>query len=148
VNEIRDEDLYNETIHAFLRLHRYLRRYSRRIRDEGISGRKMSALRLLAESGPKTIGQLGEYLAIGDSTTSEMVTQLAALGYVTRVRSASDQRVVHVDLSAAGRSFADQAPLGGIPLLRERLRSLPRERLTTVCDTLLLLQDLLGIDQS
>ena len=77
-----------------------------------------------------------------------MVTQLAALGYVTRARSALDQRVVHVELTAAGRSFADQAPLGGIPLLRERLRSLPRERLSTVHDTLRLLQDLVGIDQA
>jgi DNA-binding MarR family transcriptional regulator len=141
-----DNTLYSETVHAFLRVHRFLRRYSRRIREEGISGRKMSALRFLVDGGPRTVGQLGDYLAISDSTASEMVSQLSALGFVSRSRSTVDQRVVHVAATSAGRAFAVQAPLGGIPLLRERLRTLPRERLIAVRDAFEELAQLLEID--
>ena len=143
---MRDKDLealYNETIHSFLGLHRYLRRYSRRIRAEGISGRKMSALRLLVDSGPRTIGQLSDYLAISVSSASELVTQLSGLGYVTRTRSETDQRVVRVTLTDAGREFALRAPLGGIPLLRERLRTVPPGELAAIRNTFARLSQLL-----
>lgn len=142
----RDSDLYSETIHAFLRLHRYLRKYSRRIHDKGISGRKLSALRYLLEAGPRTVGQLSDYHDISDSSASEMVAQLCRLGHVTRTRSDPDQRVVVVELTAEGREFARLAPLGGIPLLRERLRALPPDRLSTIRDVLRELQRLVEID--
>ena len=142
----RDRDLYRETIHAFLRLHRYLRRYSRQIRDEGISGRKMSALRYLLDAGPRTVGQLSDYHDISDSSASEMVAELCRLGYVTRTRSEADHRVVLVDLTGQGREFAQRAPLGGIPLLRERLRGLPAEQLSIVRGALGDLLHLLEID--
>jgi len=144
--DIPAEPLYNQTIHAFLRLHRFLRRYSRQIREEGISGRKMSALRFLAETSPRTVGQLGDYLAISDSTTSGMVAKLCELGFVTRRRSEADQRVVLVTVTDEGREFAARAPLGGIPLLRERLRTLPPERLSAIRDTFAELTRLLDID--
>ena len=140
-----DAGLYTDTIHRFLQLHRYLRKYARRVREEGISGRKMSALRFLMETGPQTIGQLGAYLYISDSNTSEMVGQLENLGYVTRTRSEEDNRVVLADLTEAGREFAQNAPLGGIPLLRERLKTLPQPRLAVISDALTDLVELLEI---
>jgi DNA-binding MarR family transcriptional regulator len=138
------DTLYNDTIRSFLGLHRYLRRYSRQIREEGISGRRMSALRLLLDSGPRTVGQLSDYLAVSVSTASEMVTRLSGLGYVARTRSEHDQRVVHVRLTNAGRDFALRAPLGGIPLLRERLRTLPPDELVAIRATFVQLNRLLG----
>jgi DNA-binding MarR family transcriptional regulator len=140
-----DTALYTETIHRFLQLHRYLRRYARRIRAEGISGRKVSALRYLLEAGPRTIGQLGRYHCVNDSSASEMVAQLERLGYVARTRSQADQRVVLVDLTESGRAFALNAPLGGIPLLRERLRALSPERLSVINEALTDLVQLLEI---
>jgi len=141
----QDTPQYIDTIHKFLALHRYLRRYSRRIRAEGIGGRKVSALRYLLETGPRTIGQLSDYHYISDSSASEMVAELVRLGYVTRTRSESDQRFVLVDLTEAGREFAQDAPLGGIPLLRERLRALPPERLALINQALTDLNQLLEI---
>ena len=138
--------LYSDTVHQFLKLHRYLRKYARHVREGGISGRKMSALRYVLETGPRTIGQLGAYHYISDSSASEMVGQLEELGYVTRTRSEEDNRVVLVDLTQAGRKFAQDAPLGGIPLLRERLKTLPPRRLTVISDALTDLVELLEID--
>ena len=69
-------DLYLDSIHKFLQIHRYLRTYSHLIRSVGISGRKVAALRYLREVGPRTIGQLSRYHYISDSSTSEMIADL------------------------------------------------------------------------
>jgi len=137
-----DCDLYADTIHNMLQFHRTLFLYSRRMQIAGITGRKLAALRYLLEAGPRTIGELRDYHHISDSTTSEMMTQLEQSGYVTRSRSAVDNRVVVVELTRTGREFAQNAPLGGIPLLREKLREMTPERLAVIDQAL---TDLLSI---
>ena len=141
----QDETLYLEAIHKLLSLYRYLRKYSRRMHEKGISGRKVATLRYLLEAGPGTIGQLRDYLYISHSTTSELVARLAKKGYVTRTRSAADNRVVIVDLTPPGREIAEQTPPGGIPLLRERLKSLPPERLAVIDEAMTEMLHLLEI---
>jgi DNA-binding MarR family transcriptional regulator len=131
VNET-EQHLYAETIHKVLRFHRALFLYSRRMHITGISGRKVAALRYLIEAGPRTIGELRDYHHISDSTTSEMMAQLERSGFVTRTRSEADNRVVVVEITQSGREFAENAPLGGIPLLRERLKALAPERLKII----------------
>lgn len=141
----QDETLYLETIHKFLTLYRYLRKYSRRLHEEGISGRTVAALRYLLEAGPATIGQLHDYLFISHSTTSELVARLVKMGYVTRTRSDADNRVVIVDLTPPGREIAGQTSLGGIPLLREQLKTLPPERLAVINEAMTEMLHLLEI---
>ena len=135
-----------ETIHEFLALLRRLRRYGRSMREVGLGGRKVSALRRLLQAGPLTVGQLRDYLYISDSSTSEMIHGLEQAGYVKRTRSEQDNRVVIVTLTPTGRSVAERIPLGGIPLLRERLKAVPPAKLELVRQALSELQGLLGED--
>jgi DNA-binding MarR family transcriptional regulator len=128
----QDETAHLDVIHKFLTLYRYLRKYSRRLHEQGISGRTVAALRYLLEAGSATIGQLHDYLYISHSTTSELVARLEKSGYVTRTRSAADNRVVIVALTPSGREIAGRTSLGGFPLLRERLKTLPPERLAII----------------
>lgn len=141
----RDQDLFTETIHAFLSVYRYLRQYARQMHAEGLSGRQISTLRYLLEAGPRTIGQLRDYLYLGDSSTSELVSNLEQAGHVTRARSEADNRVVVVTLTPAGREAALRTPLRGIPLLREKLKALPPERLVRVREVMAELEALLEI---
>ena len=136
---------YRETIQQFLHLYRYLRGYGRRLQQEGISGRKISMLRYLIEAGPLTVGQLSDYLCIGDSSTSSLISWLEDRGYVTRTHSKADNRVVMVDITPSGNEIAQQTPLGGIPLLREALTTLPPDRLAVVHEALVTLNEVLGI---
>jgi MarR family transcriptional regulator, organic hydroperoxide resistance regulator len=124
--------LFLKTIHRFLNVYRYLRKYSREIQTQGLSGREVSTLRYLLDAEPVTIGQCRDYLYISDSSTSELVAHLEQAGHVTRARSQSDNRAVLVSLTAQGRKAARTLPLAGIPLLRERLRTLPPERLARI----------------
>ena len=144
--ELDTTTLYNDAIHKFLQIHRYIRKYAHRIRSVGISGRRVAALRHLLEGGPQTIGQLSTYFYISDSSTSEMVADLERLGLARRTRSTADNRVVLVEVTPDGQRLVKNAPLGGISLLRERLKGLPAERLTRIDDALTDLVQLLEIE--
>lgn len=146
VMDTQGEALYLETIQTFLTVYRYLRQYSRQLHSEGFSGRKIATLRYLLEAEPLTIGQLRDYLYISDSTTSELVAKLEDAGCVQRTRSVEDNRVVLVSLTPSGRESAQNAPLGGIPLLRERLKALPPERLAMIHKALAEIKQILEID--
>jgi len=139
------ENAYTETIHKFLTVYRHLRQYSRQRHEEGISGRKLSALRYL-EAGSRTVGQIRDYLYISDSSASELLAGLDRMGYVTRSRSDVDNRVVIVDLTPAGRDLVGKTPLGGVSLLRERLRTLPHGRLLVINEAMTEMLTLLEID--
>ena len=138
-----NERLYRETIQEFLSLYRYLRHYGWQMQQEGISGRKISTLRYLVEAGALTVGQLADYLCINDSSASTTIADLKHRGYVTRTRSPEDNRVVLVEVTDRGRELAARTPLGGIPLLREVLKTVPPERLAQVHEALEMMNELL-----
>ena len=138
-----NERLYRETIQEFLSLYRYLRHYSRQMQEEGISGRKISTLRYLVEAGALTVGQLADYLCINDSSASTTIADMQKKGLVTRTRSPDDNRVVLVEVTDRGRELAARTPLGGIPLLREVLKTVPPERLAQVHEALEMMNELL-----
>ena len=145
--EDQSQALYTETINGFLRVYRYLRRASRGLHEAGVSGRKVAALRYLLEAGPRTVGQLRRYLYIGVSSTSELLARLEETGHVTRTRSAQDNRKVIVELTPSGREVAQRTPLHGMPLLRERLKTLPPDKLTRIHDAMQDILELLEIER-
>lgn len=90
-----------------------------------MSGRQIATLRYLRENGPCTMGDLSSYLFINESGTSEHVAKLEKAGLVKRTRSQSDNRIVEASVTEKGKKFARSAPIGGVPLLREKLKGLP-----------------------
>lgn len=53
------------------------------------------------------VGEIINLLLLPQSTISHQVKRLEALGYITRSRSGTDQRVVRVELTATGRLVAE-----------------------------------------
>ena len=143
----KNDAAYVETLHAFLKFFRYLRRNSRQIHHSGQSGRQLSTLRYLLDSGPVTMGHLSDYLYITESSTTELVAKLEEAGLAARERSRRDNRVVEVALTSAGKRLAKTTELGGIPLLRERLESLPQHELGEVRRVFDRLNELLGVEE-
>jgi DNA-binding MarR family transcriptional regulator len=67
----------------------------------------------LWEYGRLSVRRLADLLALDPATVSPLLKRLEALGYVTRERSTSDERVVEVALTDAGRdlrSYAETIP--------------------------------------
>jgi DNA-binding MarR family transcriptional regulator len=141
-----DEPLSDQVFHQFLALLRHRRQYARQIETEqGIKPRDFSVLRFLLDSGPATVSQVQAFLHNSPSTTSALIAQLEEAGYVSRRRSDEDNRVVIVSLEPAGQTIAEQAPFGGLPLLRRRLAHLPETRLEQIKDVLAELMQLMEV---
>ncbi|MEM7131495.1 MAG: MarR family transcriptional regulator [Chloroflexota bacterium] len=136
-----------EAIHKFLQINRYLRSYARQIHKEGVRPRQLAVLRFLMDAGEVTVGQVQAYLYNSASTTSAIIAKLEEAGYVTRSRSVEDNRVVVVNLTEAGRSIVEHVPLGGIPLLRNKIGELSGERLETINKALSDLMELMEIEE-
>jgi DNA-binding MarR family transcriptional regulator len=143
---LKADELAAQTMHRFLNVYRYLRKYSREIQSQGLSGREVSTLRYLLDAEPATMGQCRDYMYISDSSTSELIAHLEQSGFVVRARAAEDNRTVLVTLTAQGRKAARTLPLDGIPLLRERIRTLPPERIRRIYEALGDIAQLLEMD--
>jgi DNA-binding MarR family transcriptional regulator len=76
----------------------------------GVSGAQLWVLAELHRHPGMRVTELARALAIHQSTASNLLDRLDALGLVHRERSADDQRVVHLSLTAKGRSVIDRAP--------------------------------------
>lgn len=63
----------------------------------------------LWERSPRSVKDIAAALRLDAATLSPLLKRLEALGYVTRERSAADERVLVVELTAAGRALREQA---------------------------------------
>jgi DNA-binding MarR family transcriptional regulator len=69
---------------------------------------------------PLSVKQIAGLLQMDSATLSPMLKRLQALGFITRLRSATDERTIHVELTTKGRSLRRQA-LKIPPTVVERL---------------------------
>ncbi|HVD03538.1 MAG TPA: MarR family transcriptional regulator [Candidatus Dormibacteraeota bacterium] len=73
------------------------------------SAGQMHVLMLLHESGPLTVGQLAEILAVSMPSVSSLLDRLEEHGLVERQRTGGDRRLVHVVLTPKGAADAEEA---------------------------------------
>jgi DNA-binding MarR family transcriptional regulator len=66
-------------------------------------------LLVLWEEGRLTVGRLGERLHLDSGTLSPLLKRLEANGFVRRERSTTDERLVDVTLTDAGRELERRA---------------------------------------
>ena len=66
-------------------------------------------LLVLWEEGRVTVGRLGERLQLDSGTLSPLLKRLEANGFVRRERSHTDERLVEVTLTPAGRRLERKA---------------------------------------
>ena len=66
-------------------------------------------LLVLWEEGRVTVGRLGERLQLDSGTLSPLLKRLEANGFVRRERSQTDERLVEVTLTPAGRRLERKA---------------------------------------
>ncbi|GAT72754.1 transcriptional regulator [Microbacterium sp. HM58-2] len=78
----------------------------------GLTYPQYLVLAVLWIDGEQTIGSLGEAMQLDSGTLSPLVRRLEQAGLVTKERSAEDERVVTVRLTAKGQSLrAEVAPI-------------------------------------
>lgn len=99
----------------------------------GITYPQYLVLHALWEADGRTVGAIGERLALESSTITPLVKRLEAAGLVARRRNPEDERQVQVFLTDAGRAIREEcgslgeAVLAKTDLSLERLAGLNRE---------------------
>ncbi len=63
----------------------------------------------LWEKSPRSVRELGEELQLDPATLSPLLKRLEALGYISRRRSAGDERMLEITATDAGRALREQA---------------------------------------
>jgi DNA-binding MarR family transcriptional regulator len=82
-----------------------------RLRPYGVTVQRWRVLMVLMNSGPRNIGELMQLTLVPQSALSRLIDQMERDGLVRRRISATDSRVVEVELTDHGRSiFRQLAP--------------------------------------
>lgn len=76
----------------------------------GVPGAQIWMMAELARSPGIRVSDLADALTVHQSTVSNLLLKLEERGYVTRERSADDQRVVRLRLTRAGAAVLGRAP--------------------------------------
>jgi DNA-binding MarR family transcriptional regulator len=88
--------------------------YQPLLNELGITYPQYLALLTLWENGTQTVNQIGEKLLLDSGTLTPLLKRLEQKEFVSRKRSAVDERVVEVSLTKEGNSLKEKA--GCIPM--------------------------------
>ncbi|MCA9604905.1 MAG: MarR family transcriptional regulator [Myxococcales bacterium] len=97
------------------------------VRDLDMTLAQALALFHLGESGPASVSELMAVVGRSQSSTSALVDQLEARGFVVREVSATDGRRRDVCLTEAGRKVVDQVEAARREGLERALEGVPAE---------------------
>lgn len=121
-----------------------LRRVRREDEATGLTGARLSALSVVVFGGPLTVGQLAAAEEVRSPTASKLVTELEALGLVTRESSLTDGRVTDVRATARGRWMLQAGRRRRVANLAARLADLGPDDLAVLERAADILEDVLA----
>ena len=75
----------------------------------GITYPQYLVLLVLWEADGPTVSELGQRLSLDSGTLTPLLKRLEAAGLISRLRNPSDERRVHIQLTAAGRKLKTKA---------------------------------------
>ena len=101
-----------------------LRQLRREDEASGLSAARLSALSVVVFAGPLSVGELARAEQVRSPTMSRVVTDLEALGLLTRVPSVTDGRAVVVTATAEGRRVLQAGRRRRVATLSRRLEGL------------------------
>ena len=98
----------------------------------GINGAQLWVLWEINQASGLRVNELAMAMAMHQSTASNLIDKLAQSKLITRKRASSDQRVVTLFLTEAGRALLSRAPRPARGRLPEALYRLPRNALSSL----------------
>ena len=125
-------------------------RLARRLRQEsgsGYSPSQLSALAVIDNHGPLTLGALADHERVAPPSITKVVAKLEAEGLVQRTTDPSDRRVTHVATTPAGRTLISETRRRKTTWLTGRVRELPEDELARLADALDVLDHLVAQEE-
>jgi DNA-binding MarR family transcriptional regulator len=84
-------------------------RYRVALEEFGLTYPQYLVMTLLWEESSVSVGRIGERLALESSTLSPLLKRLEAMDLISRTRDRSDERLVIIGLTRAGRRLQERA---------------------------------------
>jgi len=117
------------------RLERILREICFRIKVKGrkvlkkypITPAQFDLMQKIYFTGPKTMTELSGNLGIAKSTTTGLVSRLEKDGFLERVKSSDDKRVINVSLTEKGKKVIDEVIIERVQFIKSVLQSMPEQ---------------------
>ncbi|MBO8140014.1 MAG: MarR family transcriptional regulator [Thermosipho sp. (in: Bacteria)] len=117
------------------RLERILREICFRIKVKGrkvlkkypITPAQFDLMQKIYFTGPKTMTELSGNLGIAKSTTTGLVSRLEKDGFLERVKSSDDKRVINVSLTEKGKKVIDEVIVERVQFIKSVLQSMPEQ---------------------
>ena len=106
-------------------------RLARRLRQEsgaGLSPSQQSALAVIANHGPLTLGALAEHERVAPPSITKVVSKLECDGLVVRTPDPGDRRVCRVAISPEGSSLLEESRRRKTAWLTARISELDPDR--------------------
>jgi DNA-binding MarR family transcriptional regulator len=123
--EVLADRLHSLAIHL-------LRRIRRRDDESGLSAPRLSALSVIIYRGPISLTELAKAEGVTAPTMTRLVQALARAGLVEKSMLQTDNRVVLLRATAAGRTTLDVARASRLAALEELLNRLDAEQAALV----------------
>ena len=120
-------------------------RLARRLRQEsgaGLSPSQLSALAVIANHGPLTLGALAEHERVAPPSITKVVSKLESDGFVTRTPCIEDRRVCRVAISPDGAALLEESRRRKTAWLTARIGELDPEHQRRLADALDVLDEL------
>jgi DNA-binding MarR family transcriptional regulator len=134
------------------RLRLAVTRLARRLRQHGDPGdaspTQLSALATIERRGPITLGDLAAAERVQPPTITAAIDRLEGQGLVRRRTDEADRRVVHVEITGAGRKLLARNRSRKTAYLAKRLDALSAEEHATLAEATAILDRLLEPDIS
>lgn len=116
------------------------------LRDFGVSGPQIWALRTIEEAGVVSMGDVAQRMHLHMSTVTGIIDRLEAAKLVTRERSAEDARVTELRLTPKGQTILARTPEPPRSKAARGLQRLSPRDLKRVHSALLLIAGAMDVD--
>ena len=120
-------------------------RLARRLRQEagaGLSPSQLSALAVISNHGPLTLGALAEHERVAPPSITKVVSKLESDGLVTRTPCPDDRRVCRVAISSDGAALVEESRRRKTAWLTARIHELDPDDQRRLADALDVLDEL------
>ena len=120
-------------------------RLARRLRQEagnGLSPSQLSALAVISNHGPLTLGALAEHERVAPPSITKVVSKLEGDGLVTRTSCPDDRRVCRVAISPDGAALVEEFRRRKTAWLTARINELDPDDQRRLADALDVLDEL------
>lgn len=142
---------YTEILIHIRKIVRALNLESKRIQKEfGISIPQLLCLEYLSQSNnfKATHKEVAGYLNLNSSTVTGIISRLERKNLVARLPKSGDKRVTYITLTSSGFRLLENTPNLMHQQLEEKLPLLPGKTLENIDESLRVLVDCLGIEQT